>query len=171
MMLRRTTLFVSSLLLLGASLCYQSIRASSPTPKLNQSTDEQAIRALDQQYTQAIMAHDMARLRPLLADDITSLTHKPDSPRVDGIQDVLSLTDLYFRETPNLVINAQPEKIVIAQSGDLAFLLGSYRATFDSPTGPRDDAGRYLFVLRKIDGLWKVSVHGGVAGIWDPPRK
>lgn len=171
MMLGRATLLVSLLLLLGASFSCRNGRDTPPAPQPDLSAEEKAIRALDRQYAQAIQAHDMARLRPLLADDIISLTHKPDRARVDGIQDVQSLTDLYFKETNNLAITTQPEKVVIARSGDLAFLLGTYEAKFDSPTGPRVDSGRYLFALRKIDDAWKVIIHTGRAGIWDPPRK
>lgn len=145
----------------------QSKKQPGTTAKSRLAVEEAEIRKVDQEFASALAAHDINKVSALLAPDMVSLTHKRDVKKVEGVESARSLTQQYFRETPNLKMKATPERVVVSNSGDMAYLLGDYQATFDGPNGRRADNGRYLFVLLKIDGKWKIAVHGGVAGIWD----
>lgn len=44
----------------------------------------------------------------------------------------------------------------IASAGDLAVDVGTFSETVPSPTGPMQMTGRYMVLLKKVDGQWKL---------------
>jgi ketosteroid isomerase-like protein len=48
-----------------------------------------------------------------------------------------------------------PMIIEVAESGDLAYDLGTTIAKLNGPDGPFEDHQKYLFVWKKIQGKWK----------------
>ena len=53
-------------------------------------------------------------------------------------------------------ISWKTKKVEVAQSGDLAFVSGTYEVTLNDPTGkPVNDRGKYLEVWEKKGGTWK----------------
>ena len=61
-------------------------------------------------------------------------------------------------------ITWKTKEVEVAQSGDLAFLSGTYEVTLIDPTGtPVNDRGKYLEVWKKqANGMWKC-----VADAWN----
>ena len=139
--------------------------------KADVAKEGQLIRQVDKEFNSAIQNHDIDKLMRLLSPEIISLTHKPDMPKAEGASTVKSLTEQFFKETPNSKVESSVSKLEVSNSGDMAYLIGNYQMTYGDANNPKVDKGRYIFVLQKLDGQWKVAVHGGVAGIWDQPRE
>jgi ketosteroid isomerase-like protein len=132
--------------------------------------EKQLIRQVDNAFNTAIQNHDIDKLMSLLSPNIISLTHKADMPRAEGASTVKTLTEEFFKETPNSKVQAEESKLEISSSGDMAYLIGNYKMTYGDAINPKVDQGRYIFVLQKVNDNWRIVVHGGVAGIWDQPR-
>jgi ketosteroid isomerase-like protein len=62
--------------------------------------------------------------------------------------------------TPGLVISWQPTKVEVANSGDVAYLYGTYQMTTNGPDGkPMTDNGKMLEIWKKeADGSWKCAL-------------
>jgi ketosteroid isomerase-like protein len=60
---------------------------------------------------------------------------------------------------PGLSISWQPTEVVIARSGDIAYVVGTYSLSFKSADSkPQTDQGKLLGIWKKqSDGTWKCS--------------
>ena len=81
----------------------------------------------------------------------------PNDPVATGKAAIAKLTASAFT-IPDFKLTWQPEKVVVARSGDLGYTSGTYIWTFKDASGkPVSDKGKYLTVWRKqADGSWKV---------------
>jgi ketosteroid isomerase-like protein len=107
--------------------------------------DRAAIEALTADYTAAVQAGDADSVGALYADD--AVVHPPNAPSRSG----RAALDAYFAE-----IHAEPmdqtfstENVVVAESGDLAYEVGTW------------DGGKYLSVYRRTADGWRI-----VADAW-----
>ena len=60
-----------------------------------------------------------------------------------------------FYEDVLLSAIGEPMRIEVAESGDLAYDLGTTVAYLNGPDGPYEDHQKYLLVWKKMDGRWK----------------
>ena len=65
----------------------------------------------------------------------------------------------FFKEFVS--INWEIEKLEISTSGDMAYILGSYHLVTESAEGQAEVEGKYITVLKKINGEWKYAVFSG----------
>jgi ketosteroid isomerase-like protein len=158
----------SSILADGPELVVRSTGGSSPDD-----ADVQAILELDRAFLQTQVDKNIDAFTNLLSETIISLTsaedpERPGQPMIaKGPEIVGQLNRQFFEVTPNLQGTTRPTDIVIASSGDQAYLVGDYVITFDHPQrGTLMDRGRYMFTLEKIDGNWQVGAHAGSASVW-----
>ena len=69
---------------------------------------------------------------------------------VEMIRASADLPDAYYR--------AEPEKYIVASSGDMAYEIGRYELGFGTPDGPVRIQGDYVAVLMKRNGRWWVTL-------------
>jgi uncharacterized protein (TIGR02246 family) len=120
---------------------------------------EQALRDLDDQWSKAAGAKDMDKIVSFYSDDAVVMPpHGPSAATKETIRTLWKdlLTDAS--------LSWKTKKVEVAQSGDLAFLSGTYEVALNDPTGkPVNDRGKYLEVWKKqADGNWKCMM-----GIWN----
>ena len=60
-----------------------------------------------------------------------------------------------FYEDVLISAKGEPMRIEVAESGELAYDVGTTVAHLKGPDGPFEDQQKYLFVWKKIDGKWK----------------
>jgi uncharacterized protein (TIGR02246 family) len=58
---------------------------------------------------------------------------------------------------PNVTARWATSHVEVAQSGELAYEIGTYDLAFDSDAGRFEDHGKYVVVWRKEDGAWKIA--------------
>lgn len=115
--------------------------------------EEQAIRDLSRQWTEAARARDPDRMSGIYADD--AIMYEPGREPVRGRSAIRShyadTTQLDIREIESEITN-----IEVAASGDLAYEVGQFRFEAEGPQGRISDRGVYLAVWRKRNGQWQI---------------
>ena len=118
--------------------------------------DEAAIRKADSDWVEAARSKQVNAWLAFYTDDAVVLP--PNEKVANGregarksVGDLLSL--------PSLSITWQPTNVVVARSGDIAYLTGAYSIAFKDTNGaPLTDQGKLLEVWKKqSDGKWLCS--------------
>jgi uncharacterized protein (TIGR02246 family) len=134
-------------LVLFASACGQQLR---PDTRI---ADEATIRELDVKWSGAAAAKDLEGAASYYADDASLL------PPNSAIQIGKAAIHATWAELISSVdaIAWQPNKIEVARSSDLAYVIGVYQLNSKDAQGkPMSDHGKYVEVWKKqSDGNWK----------------
>lgn len=141
--MKRFLLF--SLLVFAVGACQtpentEPVAETPVVPAVDTEADRAAIEAMSAAYTAAVQAGDPAAVSTLHADD--AILHPPNEPSAQGREAI----DAYFAR-----IHAEPvdltyvtEDVVVAESGDLAYEVGTW------------DGGKYLTIYRRTPDGWKI---------------
>jgi uncharacterized protein (TIGR02246 family) len=134
-------------LVLIASACNQA-------PPDTRAADEAAIREADAQWSKTAGAKDVDGTVAYYTDDATVLP--PNAPMVTGRRAIRAVWSQLLG--PGTSIAWQADKVEVARSGDLSYILGTYQLTTNDPQGnPVNDKGKFVEVWKKqADGKWKV---------------
>jgi uncharacterized protein (TIGR02246 family) len=149
--------------------------ACATTTRVDRASEEQRIRELDRQAQQALQSKDAATFANLYAVDAV---HIPGNMPIVRGRDAIRNVWAEVLRTPGTV-EFGPSRVEVAESGDLAYVLGSYRSSLDMPGGRLDDRGNYVVIWKKIDGQWKAVADIGAselpvtthAQMMTPPRQ
>src|ERR1019366_8795347 len=135
-------------LLLIASAC------TPPPPPDTRAADEAAIRDADAQWAKTAGAKDLDGTVAYYTDDATVLP--PNAPMTTGKQAIRAVWAELLG--PGTSITWQANKVEVARSGDLSYILGIYQLTVkDAQGNPVNDIGKFVEVWKKqADGKWKV---------------
>jgi uncharacterized protein (TIGR02246 family) len=117
--------------------------------------EEQAIRAQGRRYLQGAADKDPAAIASVFAKDGAFLF--PGMPLVQG-QSALRETFGSLMQTPGFSLTFEPTRIEVAQAGDLAYEVGTYRLQMEPPGGRVDDTGKYVSVWKKAGDKWEMVV-------------
>lgn len=118
-------------------------------------SDEQAIRKMDADWSAAAQAKDADKASSFYADDATFLPE--NAPKVEGKAQIRAAW-ANMLATPGLSVSFGPTKIEISKSGDVAYDIGTTEVkTTDAQGSTITAAGKYVVVWRKqADKQWKV---------------
>lgn len=115
--------------------------------------EEQTIRQLSQQWTEATRANDADRMAQFYAEDAVS--HPPGEQPNRGRNTIreyyAGMSELELRQ-----IEANITQVDVAASGDLAYELGEFVFVAEGRQGRTDDRGPYLNVWKKRNGQWQI---------------
>ena len=130
------------------------------TPADTRAADAQTIKDLDVQWSKTAEAHDVDGTVAYYSDDARVLP--ANAPMAADKQAIRA--DWAAELIPGSEISWQSNKVEVASSGDMAYVVGSYSMTMKDAQGkPVMDHGKYTEVWKKqADGKWKV-----VADIWN----
>ena len=117
--------------------------------------EEQTIREQGRKYQQGAANKDPAAVANLFAQNGAFLY--PGMPLVQG-QSALREAFTTFMQTPGFALTFEPTRIEVAQAGDIAYELGTYRLQMDAPGGHVDDTGKYVSVWKKAGDHWEIVV-------------
>ena len=117
--------------------------------------EEQAIRAKGRKYLQGAANKDPAAVASVFAADGVFLY--PGMPLVRG-QGAVREALTTFMQTPGFSLTFEPTRIEIAQAGDLAYEVGTYRLQMEPPGGRVDETGKYVSVWKKAGDRWEMVV-------------
>jgi uncharacterized protein (TIGR02246 family) len=117
------------------------------------STDEQAIRALDTAWSKAAQTRDLDKTVSFYADDASML---PPNMAIATGKDAIRAVWSKLLTMPGAVTFA-PSKVVVAKSGDLAYEIGAFQITGNDAQGkPAISIGKFVVAWQKRSGQWKV---------------
>ena len=118
-------------------------------------SDEQQIKDLERQWAEAVEERDLDSIVALFADDGRIMP--PNAEAVSG-RDSIEKTWRAILDLPELDFSFAPTDVSVSESGDMGYVLGTYRLMYKGEDGTVQDAGKYVDVWEKIDGDWKVMV-------------
>jgi uncharacterized protein (TIGR02246 family) len=119
-------------------------------------TDEQTIRSLDREWSQAAENKDAAKFASFYAETGSALPF--NAPIATGRAEVQGLwTQLMAK--PGFFLSFAPTKIEVARSKDMAYDIGTFELKLNDVQGsPMTIPGKYVVVWKKQkDGVWKAQ--------------
>ena len=127
------------------------------TPAVDTVATTAAIDSLNKAFVAAVAARDTIAVVNFYASDAQVLP--AGMSRVEGHEAIRAFW-VGFLQTPGLDFNITSSHPIISQAGDMVIDVGSYamKAT-DAKGKPMEDVGKYVTVLKKVDGEWKIVVN------------
>ena len=114
-----------------------------------------AVDSINKAFFTAVAARDTDAVASFYSDDARLLP--PNAPRADGRAGIRAAWAEFLR-TPDLSLDIKSSGLVTSEAGDLVVDIGSYTMKAKGPKGAFEDVGKYVTVLRKADGGWKIVV-------------
>lgn len=122
-------------------------------PKDTRAADEATLRNLDAQWAKSAAAKDVDASVGYYSDDASLLA--PNEPIASDKASIRAAWTGML--SPETTLNWQATKVEVAQSSDLAYIMGTYQLTTTDPKAkPLADRGKFVEVWKKqADGSWK----------------
>jgi ketosteroid isomerase-like protein len=133
----------------------QSSSSGSPSEKVGGTKSvEQHLRELDAEWGKAAAAKDIERTIAYYSDEAIVL---PPNAATAATNQTIRNVWKDMLASPNLAITWKPDKVQIANSGDMGWVSGTYELTMNNASDKAtNDHGKYLEVWEKqTDGNWK----------------
>ena len=102
-------------------------------------------------WVSTVEAKDAAKIASFYTADGKFLV--PNHPIADGRAAVQQAWQGLL-DIPAVKLSFGPTMIDVADAGDMAYEVGTYRLSFDGPNGRMDDRGKYVVTWKKVDGRW-----------------
>ena len=136
-----------------SSLALVSVLFLSPPPTQATAKDP-AVMAVADAYTAAMLKGDLAGVMAIYADDAIEMP--PNAAAVRGRAAIEAYYKKQFEQMK--VASFTLEHIDSKAAGDVGYDIGTYRQSGTPPgaTAPVQDSGKYIVVLKKTDGKWRV---------------
>ncbi len=139
----------------------QEAEQAGATEEATVAVDAGAIRAgieaANEKWSQAAEAADPVALANLYAED--AILVAPGAPRAEGRAAIEAVFTEIFTQVKFGASEIGIDNIGIAESGDVAYVVGSYSSPMINADGTTfDDAGTYVAVLKDVNGEWLLAV-------------
>lgn len=135
-------------LALAVAACKQA------APPIDLKAEEQKIIQLNEQWAAAIAAKNIDGTIAPYAPAAVYLLPNAEPAKGDAIRQAWS----EVLQLPEMSLSFAPTHIGFDAAGTVAYDVGTYSFSFQSPAGKVEDHGKYVDIWRKIDGEWKVVV-------------
>ncbi len=113
------------------------------------------IRALDHDWLAALGRRDLDSMMAIYAADAEELL--PDMQALVGREAIRAFYAGLLAQFPRFRHQFQPERITLADSGDLAVARGCYQFTPDANEPDLVFRGKFIGVWRHVDGDWRLQ--------------
>jgi uncharacterized protein (TIGR02246 family) len=131
-------------------------KATANAAPVDTKVAEAEIRKGDEDFFSAAKAKDANAIAALYATDAVSMPQ--NSPPLAGHDAILKYNQ-GFVKLPKLAITGESETIRFSDDGTMAYDAGNYSVSYVDAKGHTiKDEGKFLNVLKKVDGKWKVVV-------------
>jgi len=132
-----------------------SAKAAVPaTPAFDKKAADAEIRAGDQVFFDGVKAKNAEVLASTYSPDAVSMP--PNSPPVKGHEAIKKFNE-DFLKLPQVAMTGATDDVTFSDDGTLAYATGHYSASWADAKGKKvTEDGKYLNVLKKVDGKWKV---------------
>lgn len=122
-------------------------------PAAKHSADEKAIRKLDVEWGDAACKKDLKAVVAFYAPDGSVVW--PGAPAAHGTAKIRAAW-VELLKTPGLSLRFTPERIDVADDGDMATDFGKVAFGHDTAQGHVRETAKYVVVWKKVEGAWKV---------------
>ncbi|MCY1720441.1 DUF4440 domain-containing protein [Prolixibacteraceae bacterium Z1-6] len=122
--------------------------------KVDLNAEKIAISKVIEMLVDAEIRQDADAAIEFFTDDV--IVQPSDMPQIQGTKEQHELYKEFFK-MPYTSFDSKSVETIIAASGDMAYDIGWNLFVFPSPDGDVDVKGKYLAVLKKVNGEWKVA--------------
>jgi uncharacterized protein (TIGR02246 family) len=128
-----------------------------PAP-VDRQAEEQKIRSLERDWREALAAKDSAAVGRFYAENGFYLPQ--GSNGYEGPEKIRARWGAEF-SGGKFDLEREPKKIEVADAGDMAYEVGTYKVSWDKPQEHRkgQGAGNYVTVWKKEGGQWKTAAY------------
>jgi uncharacterized protein (TIGR02246 family) len=128
------------------------------TPAVDAAAVEEHIRSMDARFEQGMSAGDAEGLVTLYAPDAMVLA--PGMPLAQGTDAVRSVWQQMFAAGPPTGVSLDTQKVVVSESGDMAYQVGTFSMTIPGPDGSTvTETGKFVTIHEATEGgEWKIVV-------------
>ena len=123
--------------------------------RVDKQAEEQEIRGLEQRWREAIAAKDSAAVGGAYAEDAFYLPQ--GSNGYEGPEKIRGRWASEFSGR-KFELEREPKKIEVADAGDMAYEVGTYKVRWDKPQKGQG-SGNYVTVWKKENGQWKTAAY------------
>ena len=145
------------MLLIGLVMAACAPQAEEPqeVPQIDLAAEEQAVRDINVRWLAMANEKNTTGIAALFMADgrVLSTTTEP----AVGQAAIQASMDEDNAANPSRVSDWSADRVLVAASGDLAVEFGSYSSTGGGADGTVEDWGKYVTVLRKVGGEWKID--------------
>jgi ketosteroid isomerase-like protein len=117
-------------------------------------TIDRDIRAVIQDWLNAVRRKDTAAIAESYTADGRFMV--PNAPIAEGRAAVAEMWG-HLLGLPNVSLAFGPMLIEAAESGELAYEVGTYALGFDKGAERVEDRGKYVVVWKRLGGSWKAA--------------
>jgi uncharacterized protein (TIGR02246 family) len=107
------------------------------------------------EFFAAQAARDPDRLAALFAED--AVLQIANMPQVTGREEIHRIYSNIFRFL--VEARVEPQQTEVAESGDMAYSLGSTVNAFSGPEGLQEFPGKYALIWQQVRGDWQVVLY------------
>jgi ketosteroid isomerase-like protein len=134
-----------------------TVGASAAT-RVDQQAEEQKIRGLERRWREALAAKDSVAVGRFYAEEGFYLPQ--GSNGYEGSEKIRGRWASEFTGG-KFDLEREPKKIEVADAGDMAYEVGTYKVSWDKPREHRkgQGAGNYVTVWKKENGEWKTAAY------------
>jgi uncharacterized protein (TIGR02246 family) len=128
------------------------------TPKVDIQAEKDAIKSIEDQWVVSLRASEAEKILGYYASDAVIMN--PNKPIIIGLEAIRNANNSMFADT-TLLLNTYSgtvDVIEVSVTGDFAYARGQQEITIKTKNGLVKDKGKWIDVLKKIDGQWKVTV-------------
>ena len=115
------------------------------------------IRALDDMWKAAAAKRDLEGMMTIYASDAQELL--PDMPPIVGRDAIREFYRDLIEGFPRFAHQFEASEVVVAESGDLAVVRGSYQFTADTLRPAEVQIGKFVGVWRRRDSDWRLQMN------------
>ncbi len=165
----RKTFAMAMMAALAAACQTETPEQTGTTEEIATDTEtiRQGIETTNDQFEQAVLTGDGAALAVIYTTD--GVVMSPNMPRAEGTEAIASFWNGMMAEGPPTAINLTTDRVIVAESGDLAVEIGTYEVSGSTPDGVAwEEAGKYSNTWQNVDGEWKLAI-GAFSSDTPPP--
>jgi uncharacterized protein (TIGR02246 family) len=125
-------------------------------PTVDRAAEANRIRAVEDQWRDAVARRDFAGLAALYTADAREMLS--GMPAIVGRDSIEAFFRTWQVQHPRFAFRFTPDAIDVAVSGDLAVVRGHYRFTPDSLVPHQYDAGKFVGVWKRDGDAWRAAI-------------
>lgn len=149
------TILVAAMVTNGYHGLAQGSPSGGSAAQGGRSSDEEAIRKADVEWSHAAETRNVEKAVSFYADDGSMMPY--GAPIATGTEQIRQ-TWTKLMSIPGVNLTFAPTKIVVAKGGDMAYDIGTFvLKTNDAQGNSTASEGKYVVVWKKVGGQWKVA--------------
>lgn len=164
--MKKLLLVIPLVILLCFTFSCQQGEEVAEEPLVDIAAEKEAVLKVLEMVVDAEKRQDADAAVKFFTDDV--IVQSPDMPQIQGTQALYDLYTEFMFKMPYTSFDSKSTETIVSPSGDMAYDVGWNLFIFEGPNGNIEVKGKYLAVMEKVNGEWKIAA---IAFSNDQPAK